>query len=230
MQQNTIKVAIDGPAGAGKSTVARKVAEKLGYIYVDTGAMYRAVTWYMMDQNAALTDRESIRSILRNMQLELKPSEHGQKVWIADRDITSFLRTIEVTREVSQVSQIPEVRKFLTTIQKQLSVAGGIVMDGRDIGTHVLPDAELKIFLTASVEERAERRYREMLASGATVQLSQLQQEIVKRDRMDEEREISPLRMAEDAVLMDCTTLSIEQVVDRIVELSLSIINGAMPE
>lgn len=226
-QTQKIKVAIDGPAGAGKSTVARLVAGKLGYVYVDTGAMYRAVTWYALKNGWSPDDEERISSGVRDLRLELKPSENGQQVWVNGQEVTGMIRSPEVTGNVSQVAQIPQVRQFLTDIQKRLSSEAGIVMDGRDIGTHVLPDAELKIFLTASVEERAARRYREMTASGETVSLERLKREIAERDRMDEERKVSPLRQAEDAVFLDCTSMPIEQVVDRIVQLSMSIINGA---
>lgn len=230
MQSNRIKVAIDGPAGAGKSTVARIVADKLGYVYVDTGAMYRAITWHLMDQKIDAAESERVLSALNRVKLALKPSSGGQQIWIDSQEVTDFIRTSAVTRQVSLVAQIPSVRQYLTSIQKQLSAAGGIVMDGRDIGTAVLPEAELKIFLTASVEERAERRYREMQAAGTAVDLDQLMQDIAERDRMDEQREVSPLRKAQDAVYVDCTSMTIDEVVDHIVSLSLSIINGAMSD
>jgi cytidylate kinase len=141
--------------------------------------------------------------------------------------VTGLIRSPEVTRSVSRFAQIPEVRRFLTAIQKQMAEGGGIVMDGRDIGTHVLPDAELKIFLTATVEERARRRYREMVDAGEDVELEVLTREIAERDRMDRERRESPLRMAEDAIHIDCTSMTVEQVVDRITGMAWSIINGA---
>ena len=223
-----IKIAIDGPAGAGKSTVARMVANQLDYIYVDTGAMYRAVTWFVLDRGLRCDDTGNIVDALRDISIELKPSKEGQQVWVNGREVTGMIRSPEVTGHVSQIAQIAEVRLLLTTIQQKLSQGGGIVMDGRDIGTKVLPEAELKIYLTATVEERAARRYREMEAAGMEVSLEQLQHDIAKRDRMDQEREVSPLRQAADAVYLDCTALSIEQVVERIVQLSLPIINGAV--
>lgn len=228
MPSNKIKVAIDGPAGAGKSTVARLVAGKLGYIYVDTGAMYRAVTWYVLHEGISPLDTDRIASSLSGLDLKLKPSDAGQQVWLGGLEVTGMIRSPEVTGQVSQIAQIPQVRAYLTGIQKRMSAEGGIVMDGRDIGTQVLPDAELKIFLTASVEERADRRYRELQSAGAaTMTIDELKRDIEERDRMDAERKVSPLRQAEDAVYLDCTTMSIDQVVDRIVQLSMSIMNGS---
>lgn len=222
-----IKVAIDGPAGAGKSSVAKMTAEKLGYVYVDTGAMYRAITWYILEMNLALNDQEGIQSILEHIDLTLKPSEEGQQVWINDRNVTSLIRSPRINQYVSHVAQMSNVRQFLTDIQKMMSNEGGIIMDGRDIGTVVMPDAQLKIFLTASVQERARRRYVEMKAAGNEQDLDQLIKDISERDRMDEEREVSPLRQAEDAIHLDCSELSMHQVVDTIVELSISKINEA---
>jgi cytidylate kinase len=227
LEPRKIKVAIDGPAGAGKSTVARLVAGRLGYVYVDTGAMYRAIAWQLLQDDIPPDHSLRIAERLNGLQLELKPAEGGQQVWVCGRDVTGLIRSPEVTRSVSRFAQIPEVRRFLTAIQKQMAEGGGIVMDGRDIGTHVLPDAELKIFLTATVEERARRRYREMVDAGEDVELEVLTREIAERDRMDRERRESPLRMAEDAIHIDCTSMTVEQVVDRITGMAWSIINGA---
>jgi len=222
-----IRVAIDGPAGAGKSTVARLTAAKLGYVHVDTGAMYRAIAWKMTDEGIPPDDRARIAELLNGLRLELKPAEGGQEVWVCGRDVTGLIRSPAVSRNVSLYAQLPEVRRFLTAIQKRLAAGGGIVMDGRDIGTQVLPDAELKIFLTASVEERAARRYRELVEAGERVDLDTLKREIAERDRLDRERQESPLRKAEDAVLIDCTSMTVDQVVDRITGLAWSVINGA---
>jgi cytidylate kinase len=222
-----IRVAIDGPAGAGKSTVARLVAARLGYVHVDTGAMYRAVAWHMMQVGIPPTDPARIAERLDGLRLELKPAEGGQQVWLCGRDVTGLIRSPDISRTVSLYAQIPEVRRFLTGIQKRLAEEGGIVMDGRDIGTKVLPDAELKIFLTASVEERAARRYRELVEAGERVDLEVLKREIAERDRLDRERKESPLKMAEDAVLIDCTSMTVDQVVGRIAGLAWSVIHGA---
>lgn len=222
-----IRVAIDGPAGAGKSTVARLVAGKLGYVYVDTGAMYRAITWKMLDEGIPPDDAARIAERVKGLELELVPAEGGQQVWVCGRDVTGMIRSSEVTRSVSRIAQIPEVRQFLTAIQKRLASGGGIVMDGRDIGTQVLPDAELKIFLTASAEARAARRFKELAEAGEEVDLETLKRDIAERDRMDRERKTSPLRQAEDAVYIDCTSMTVDEVVDRIVGLAASTINGA---
>jgi CMP/dCMP kinase len=230
LNRKKIKIAIDGPAGAGKSTVARLVARQLDYIYVDTGAMYRAVTWYLQQLGISPSDRERLSASLRNLRIELKPAEEGQEVWVNGREVSGLIRTPAITQEVPLVAQVPEVRELLTQIQKQLSAQGGIIMDGRDIGTTVLPDAELKIFLTASVEERAARRHVELAAAGTNLPLEQLLKDIAQRDRTDQERSVSPLRQADDAVVIDCTNVPIDQVVDRIVALSTSTMNEASAE
>ncbi|MEX2416183.1 MAG: (d)CMP kinase [Paenibacillaceae bacterium] len=217
-----IKVAIDGPAGAGKSSIAKMTAEKLGYVYVDTGAMYRAITWSVLDLNLDLNDTKGIQNMIEHIDLTLKPSHEGQQVWINGQDVTRHIRSPLINQNVSRIAQMPNVRQFLTEIQKRMSSEGGIIMDGRDIGTVVMPDAELKIFLTASVQERARRRYMEMKAAGNEVEMDQLIGEIIERDRMDEQREISPLRQAEDAIFLDCSELSMHQVIDILVELSIS--------
>jgi cytidylate kinase len=222
---NPIKIAIDGPAGAGKSSVAKLVAEKLEYVYVDTGAMYRAITWSILSQNIDLNNSEGITSLLEQTDLTLKASHDGQQVWINGQDITSHIRSPLINKNVSFIAKMSDVRQFLTNIQKRLSTEGGVVMDGRDIGTIVMPDAQLKIFLTASVEERARRRYIELKAAGNEVVMDQLIKEIGERDRMDEQRDISPLCQAEDAIFLDCTELSMHQVVDTIVELSITKMN-----
>lgn len=230
MNRKKIKIAIDGPAGAGKSTVARMVARELDYVYVDTGAMYRAVTWYLKQNGIQPDNREALSASLRDLRLELKPAADGQQVWVNGREVSGWIRTPEITQAVPQVAQLPEVRELLTRIQKQLSEHGGIIMDGRDIGTTVLPDAELKIYLTASVEERAARRYQELAEAGVDVSLEQLKKDIAERDRIDREREVSPLRKADDAVEIDSTNLRIDEVVARIAALSTSIMNEANSE
>jgi len=218
----SLKVAIDGPAGAGKSTVARRVAAQLGLIYVDTGAMYRAVTWYVLERGVQATDRSSVAALTDELDIRLALSADGQRVIVNGQDVTGELRTPEVTGAVSEIAKIPEVRRRLTALQRSIAAGGGVVMDGRDIGTKVMPDAELKIYLTASVEERARRRCEELKAAGIPVDMERLVREIRERDRTDEEREEAPLRKADDAVLIDSTALSIEEVVERIVRLAES--------
>lgn len=222
-----IKVAIDGPAGAGKSTIARLAAAQLAYIYVDTGAMYRAITWYALERGIEAHDAQAISSLLPGIELELVPAANGQQVMVNGEDVTGLLRTAAVNAQVSQVSQIAEVRRKLTAMQRHLAEAGGVVMDGRDIGTQVMPDAELKIYLTATVEERARRRQRELDAAGEYIALDTLQRQIAARDDADRGREISPLRQADDAVYIDSSDMTIEQVVGRIVGLSKSLIGEA---
>lgn len=216
----SLRVAIDGPAGAGKSTVARLVAAELGLIYVDTGAMYRAVTWSVLEHRLSPADRSAVAALLEGLEIALEPSADGQRVLVNGTDVTGRLRTAEVTGAVSEIAQIPEVRRYLTRMQQTIAAGGGVVMDGRDIGTQVMPEAELKIFLTASVEERARRRYEELKASGETVELDQLAREIAERDRKDEEREVAPLRRAADAVVIDSTAMPVGEVVERIVQLA----------
>ncbi|GGF87745.1 (d)CMP kinase [Paenibacillus abyssi] len=218
-EQDRINIAIDGPAGAGKSTVARKVAARLGYIYIDTGAMYRAVTLSALQSGIEPGDLERLTELAGDLKIELSPGEHGQTVWLNGSDVTDAIRSREVTLRVSEVAAVEAVRTLLVDMQRQLAIRKGIVMDGRDIGTHVLPDAELKIFLTASVQVRAARRYEETKHSHQ-VSVEQLEKEIAQRDKMDQERKVSPLLRARDAILVDSTNLSIEQVVSQIVELS----------
>jgi len=213
-----INVAIDGPAGAGKSTVARKVASELAYIYVDTGAMYRAVALATQREGVSVHDHERIGRLASELNIELRPGLNGQQLVLLDgEDVTELIREPHVSRLVPQIAAISEVRKVLVKLQQRMAQSKGVVMDGRDIGTHVIPDAEVKIFLTASVEERARRRYEELTAKGIQVTYEQLVSDISERDRMDREREISPLVQAEDAVFIDSTGLTVQQVVNTIV-------------
>lgn len=215
-----INIAIDGPAGAGKSTVARLVADRMRYIYVDTGAMYRAVTFIALRQGLSPDDSKRIGELAERLDIVLLPDDEGQRVLADGEDITSQIRSLEVNRNVSRVSAIEAVRLRMADLQRQMAKSKGVVMDGRDIGTHVLPDAELKVFLTASPRERAIRRYREM-GEAPLVTLDQLEHEISERDRMDREREFAPLVQALDARYIDSTGRSIEEVVDEIVEWGL---------
>jgi len=213
-----INIAIDGPAGAGKSTVARLVAGALKYVYVDTGAMYRAVTRLALDAGLRPDDERSIGELARRMDIRLLPGEEGQRVLVNGEDVSSRLRSREVNRNVARVAQIEAVRRRMAELQRRMAEAKGVVMDGRDIGTHVLPDAELKVFLTASPRERARRRYLESGGERSGVSLDQLEREIEERDRMDREREFAPLVQAPDARLLDSTGKTVEQVVAQIVE------------
>lgn len=223
--QNRINIAIDGPAGAGKSTVARLVAQQLGYVYVDTGAMYRAVTWKVLQAGIDLEQTEAIIEITRATAISLLPGADRQIVIIDGEDRTEEIRSIEVNRGVSRIAQIEQVRSILVSVQKRMALDKGIVMDGRDIGTHVLPDAEVKIYLTASVRKRAERRFIEW-DDRSSLTLEQLEREIEARDRMDEQRAISPLVCAHDAIRIDSTDMTIDDVVGSIVRISRTILHG----
>ncbi|MDF2837148.1 MAG: cytidylate kinase [Paenibacillus sp.] len=214
-----INIAIDGPAGAGKSTVARLVAGQLGYVYIDTGAMYRAVTYSAQRLSIAANDHEPLQRLMGSIQIQLEPGEQGQSVYVNGEDVTDKIRSMEVTRQVSYYAASGVIREVLSRIQRELACRKGVVMDGRDIGTHVLPDAELKIFLTASVRERALRRFKE-LRDDSGVTLEGLEREIAERDRLDASREISPLIRASDALELDSSGLTIEEVVASIVHLS----------
>ena len=213
LQHNKINIAIDGPAGAGKSTIARMVANQLGYVYVDTGARYRAATLYFVDKGIPPEQSVDMLEALNSLQIVLEPGADRQQVFLNNRNVTEEIRSNAVNNIVSQYSQLEALRTRLVTLQQQMAKRKGVVMDGRDIGTTVLPDAELKIYMTASVEERAARRYNE-LSEKECITLEQLQREIQQRDQLDQQREISPLKQAHDAILLDTTSMTIEQVVD----------------
>ncbi|MGE6229360.1 (d)CMP kinase [Paenibacillus chitinolyticus] len=212
-------IAIDGPAGAGKSTIARMVAGELGFVYVDTGAMYRAVTWKVLQDGVNPLDTEAVAKTAAGMKIELVPGPDGQLVFVDGRDVSTDIRTKLVTDQVSQIAAIAEVRRLLVDKQKQMAASKGIVMDGRDIGTHVLPDAEVKVFLTASVRKRAERRFQEVQGTAMATTLEEMEKDIARRDMLDEGREVSPLVQAADAVMLDSTDLTIPEVVESILEM-----------
>ena len=213
-----IVVAIDGPAGAGKSTIAKLVAEKLGYAYIDTGAMYRSVAWKFL-QTGKDFDEDLISTLAKTMVIEFKPEASVNRVFVDGAEVTEAIRSTEVTANVSRVAAIGAVREAMVAQQRRMGESGGVLMDGRDIGTVVFPNAQLKIFLTASVEERALRRYKELRAKGQDVDLAQLKEDIASRDKQDSERAISPLRQAEDALLLDTSHMNIEQVTAKILQL-----------
>jgi len=218
MFMKKIVVAIDGPAGAGKSTIAKLVAEKLGYAYIDTGAMYRSVAWKFL-QTGKVFDEAYISELAKTMVIEFKPEANINRVFVDGVEVTGAIRSAEVTANVSRVAAIGDVREAMVEQQRRMGEAGGVLMDGRDIGTVVFPHAQLKIFLTASVEERAMRRYKELVAKGEQVDLAQLQKDIASRDKQDSERDISPLCQAEDALLLDTSNMNIQQVTDKILTL-----------
>ncbi len=212
-------IAIDGPAGAGKSTIAKKIAKQMGFVYVDTGAMSRAMALFFIRQGIDGHDRETIASLCPSIRVSLSYDEEGrQQVFLNGENVTPYIRDEEVGQMASVTSAIPEVRAALLDLQRNMALTSDILMDGRDIGTHVLPDASLKIYLTASPSVRAKRRYDELCEKGVSCDLAQIEQDIIKRDEQDMGREIAPLRQAEDAVLLDSSDMTIEEVVEAVLE------------
>jgi cytidylate kinase len=211
-----LTVAIDGPAGAGKSTVAQIVARRLHYTYIDTGAMYRAVTWKVLQKQLKAYNKSEIIEISGSIDIKLDYSGEKLRVFVDGKDVTADIRTPLVTGLVAEVARIPEVRRRMIALQRKMAEAGGVVMDGRDICTYVLPDAEVKIFLTASIDERANRRWRELQNKGFDIEKETIRTDIICRDKKDCEREIAPLIQAPDAILVDTTNLSIEDAVQKI--------------
>ena len=207
-------VAIDGPVGSGKSTVARRVAERLGYLYLDTGAMYRAVGLLATEAGADLSDESVVVPIARDARLRF---DGDGRLWAGDRDVSGLIRTLEMGAAASVVSVLPGVRELLVDRQRELGAGADIVMEGRDIGTNVFPDAEVKVFLTARPEVRAARRAAELQAKGEDVDETEVLAALNERDRRDSEREVAPLRKAEDAVEVDTSGLTLDEVVDAVV-------------
>ncbi len=200
-----MNIAIDGPAGAGKSTLSRMLAKRLGFVYVDTGALYRAVGLFAVRHGATPDDVPGVTALLPDIHLELRCSSEGQRVFLCGEDVTAAIRAPEISRASSQVSAIPAVRAFLLDLQKDLAKENDVVMDGRDIGTVVLPHAELKIFLTASPEARAHRRHLELQQKGGNLTYEQVLEDVKTRDEQDSSRAVAPLRVADDAVVVDTT-------------------------
>nr|WP_295278337.1 (d)CMP kinase [uncultured Blautia sp.] len=206
-------IAIDGPAGAGKSTIAKRVAKELSFIYVDTGAMYRAVALYLLRNEIDGTDAEAVAGNCQSAEVSIRYENGEQVVILNGENVNQYIRTEEVGNMASKTSANPAVRAHLLNLQRNLAAKNDVVMDGRDIGTVVLPDAQVKIYLTASVETRAKRRYDEYLAKDESADLEEIKKDIEKRDHQDMTREISPLRQAEDAVLVDSSFMNIDEVV-----------------
>ena len=208
-------IAVDGPAGAGKSTVSKIVAAKLGFTYIDTGAMYRAVGLKLLQSGKPLTEKNLIE-IIDDIEIKL---DESAKIFLDGVDVTKEIRTPEVSKLASDVSKYGFVRKKLTDLQREMAIKGSVIMDGRDIGTQVLPNADLKIFLTATLNERARRRFEELKAKGQAVTFDAVENEIAARDKQDSEREIAPLAKADDAILIDSTNLTVDEVVKNILDL-----------
>ncbi len=213
---NKRNIAIDGPAGSGKSTIAKLLSEKMGYIYLDTGAMYRAAALYFIRKNIKPCEKDKIISELKNININIEYHLDKQLVFLNGEDVTEKIRTPEVSSMASNIAVIPDVRIMLVDIQRNIANNNNVIMDGRDIGTYVLPHADKKFYLTATVEERAVRRYKELKEKGCNVNLTELKKEIKKRDENDMNREFAPLKKASDAILIDTTNKSIEQVVAKI--------------
>lgn len=217
MRERRLIIAIDGPAGSGKSTTARLVAKRLGYTYLDTGAFYRALTLKVLDAGMAPEDTGAILQLAETTQIELQPHEDKNRIWLDGREVTKMIREPRVTNAVAPVAANPQVRAIMVEKQRTIGRNGGVVMEGRDIGTVVFPDADLKIFMQASLEARARRRQEELAAMGITRDFTTLKAEIAERDEKDTSRKHAPLLRAADAVLLDTTQMTIDQQVDFIV-------------
>ncbi len=215
-----MNIAIDGPAGAGKSTIAKLVAKELGFLYVDTGAMYRAIALYLLENEVDYNEESSLLAALDKINIEIRYIGGQQRVILNDRDVSDLIRREEVGNAASTTSALKPVRAKLLDLQREIAAKNDVIMDGRDIGTNILPNAELKIYLTASVEVRAERRYKELVEKGETPDLEEVKKGIEQRDYQDMNRDIAPLRQAEDAVLVDTSYMTIDEVVAKITELA----------
>ena len=219
MNTHKIAVAVDGPAGAGKSSISKIVAKKLGYLYIDTGAMYRSVTWAVLHNHIDVNNQKAVEALLPELDLTMEASDDSCKVFIAGQDVTNFIRTPQVNNAVSIVASYKGVRQYLVERQRLMAEAGGVILDGRDIGSVVLPNAELKIYLTASVEARAMRRYLEVKGTVNEQTLEDIKESVMQRDDMDKNRKESPLIQVEDAVLVDSSEMTFDETVERILHL-----------
>ena len=219
MNTHKIAVAVDGPAGAGKSSISKIVAKKLGYLYIDTGAMYRSVTWAVLHNHIDVNNQKAVEALLPELDLTMEASDDSCKVFIAGQDVTDFIRTPQVNNAVSIVASYKGVRQYLVERQRLMAEAGGVILDGRDIGSVVLPNAELKIYLTASVEARAMRRYLEVKGTVNEQTLEDIKDSVMQRDDMDKNRKESPLIQVEDAVLGDSSAMTFDETVEHILHL-----------
>lgn len=217
--EKQISIAIDGPVGAGKSTIARMVAKKLNIIYVDTGAMYRTVGLYVIRKGLNPAEFDDVRSVIDEIELDVELTEKGQLIFLNGENVTDLIRTPEISMAASNVSAVPEVREKMVNIQRNLADSKSVVMDGRDIGTVVLPNASTKIYLSADLDVRTERRYKELINKGQTVTFEDVKEDIIKRDRNDMSRATSPLKKADDAIELDTTSLNLDQVVEKLISI-----------
>lgn len=219
MNTHKIAVAVDGPAGAGKSSISKIVAKKLGYLYIDTGAMYRSVTWAVLHNHIDVNNQKAVEALLPELELTMEASDDSCKVFISGQDVTDFIRTPQVNNAVSIVASYKGVRQYLVERQRLMAEAGGVILDGRDIGSVVLPNAELKIYLTASVEARAMRRFLEVKGTVNEQTLEDIKDSVMQRDDMDKNRKESPLIQVEDAVLVDSSEMTFDETVEHILHL-----------
>ena len=211
-----ISIAIDGPSGSGKSTISKEAAQKLGFLHIDTGALYRAIAYFVFENKIPL---DKVSEALNKINIDPKFQDGHQLVFLNKKDVSGKIRTPEISSLASQVSKIKEVRKFLLETQRNLAEKNNVIMDGRDIGTTVLPNANVKIFLTASSETRARRRYLQLLESGIDCDYSEILEKVIERDNQDINREISPLKKADDAILLDTSNLTFSESIDKIIEI-----------
>lgn len=223
--ENFINIAIDGPAGAGKSTISKSVSAKLGFAYIDTGAMFRAVALYVLEKGGDTKSEESVNSFLPEIDIDIKAIDGENRIFLNGEDVSGKIRTPEVSMGASDVGTIPPVRQKLLQLQRKIAAGANVLMDGRDIGTHVLPDAQVKIFLTAGAEIRARRRLQELMEKGENVTFDEVLKDMIKRDENDSKRAIAPLMQAADAILIDTTHLTLTQSISKVYDTIISKIN-----
>ena len=219
MNTKKIAIAIDGPAGAGKSSISKVVANELGYLYIDTGAMYRGVTWAVLDSNVDVNNQKDVEALLPSLDLTLEPTASACKVFVKGQDVTNLIRQQQINENVSTIASYKGVRKYLVERQQAMAAVGGVILDGRDIGSVVLPDAELKIYLTASVDARAKRRWLEVQGTSNEQPLEDIKKNVESRDEMDKKRDESPLVCVEDAIIVDSSNMTFDETVEHILHL-----------
>ena len=219
MNTKKIAIAIDGPAGAGKSSISKVVANELGYLYIDTGAMYRGVTWAVLDSHVDVKNQKDVESLLPSLDLTLEPTANACKVFVKGQDVTDLIRQQQINENVSTIASYKGVREYLVERQQAMAAVGGVILDGRDIGSVVLPNAELKIYLTASVDARAKRRWLEVQGTSNEQPLEDIKKNVESRDEMDKNRDESPLVCVEDAIVVDSSNMTFDETVEHILHL-----------
>ena len=219
MNTKKITIAIDGPAGAGKSSISKVVANELGYLYIDTGAMYRGVTWAVLDSHVNVNNQKDVESLLPSLDLTLEPTANACKVFVKGQDVTDLIRQQQINENVSTIASYKGVREYLVERQQAMAAVGGVILDGRDIGSVVLPKAELKIYLTASVDARAKRRWLEVQGTSNEQSLEDIKNNVESRDEMDKNRDESPLVCVEDAIVVDSSNMTFDETVEHILHL-----------